>query len=132
MHRAVNNRIDRADLTRALDDVVRADHRLAAALAACEAWRSGYCAEVVNMAGDLSTHDDPSHQSYSSGRERSLQAMQRALDLANPRHRSRSLGHSVSPAAIQALFALLTSQVRFHESAAELERRRWNRLPAAL
>jgi hypothetical protein len=131
MHAAVPTRIDRAELARALDDVARADRRLAAALTACEAWRSGYCAEVVNIAADLATQDDLSHQSYSSTRERSLHAMQRALDVANPRHFSRSLDHSVSPDAIQALFALLTSQVRFHESASHLERRRWNRIAFA-
>lgn len=127
MNASVQMRIDRAELARALDDVTRDDQRLAAALTACEAWRSGYCAEIVNMAADLSAQDDPSHRSYSSTRERSLQAVQRALDIANPRHRSRSLGESVTPAAVQALFALLDSQVRFHEAAADLERRRWNR-----
>lgn len=111
--------------------MARADRRLAGALAACEAWQSGYCAELVNLSVDLSANDDPSHQS-SSSRERALQAVARAVDVMNPRYRARALESSVSAEAVQALFALLTSQVRFHEAAAGLDRRGWHRVATSL
>ena len=125
-------RMPRADLARALDDMARADRRLAGALAACEAWQSGYCAELVNLSVDLSANDDPSHQSSSSSRERALQAVTRAVDVMNPRYRARALESSVANEAVQALFALLTSQVRFHEAATGLDRRGWHRVATPL
>jgi hypothetical protein len=125
-------RMRRADLARALDDMARADRRLAGALTACEAWESGYCSELVNLAVDLSAQDDPAHQSCSSARERALQAVSRAIDITNPRYRARALDHSVDAAAVQALLGLLTSQARFHEAATSLDRRRWHRVPTSL
>jgi hypothetical protein len=121
-----------ADLARSLDDLARADRRLASALTACEAWESGYCSELVNLAVDLSAQDDPAHQSYSSTRERGLQAVSRAIEITNPRYRARALDHPVDAAAVQALLALLTSQARFHEAATSLDRRRRHRVTTAI
>jgi hypothetical protein len=129
MLQAAKARIDRVDLARALADVAHADRRLAASLAVCEAWNAGYCANVVNLAADLSANDDPSHQSYSSHRERSLQAVQRSVDICNPRHRAAGFGDVPAPEAVQALLTMLTAQVCFHEAAVHVERRRWHRTP---
>lgn len=125
-------RMPRADLARALDDMARADRRLAGALAACEAWQSGYCAELVSLSVDLAAQDDPALQSFSSSRERALQAVSRAIDVMNPRYRARSLETSVPAEAVQALLSLLTAQARFHEAAAGLDRRHWHRVPSSL
>lgn len=111
--------------------MARDDRRLAAALAACEAWQSGYCAELVSLSFDLAAQDDPSLQSLSSSRERALLAMTRAIDVMNPRYRARALETSVAADAVHALLSLLTAQARFHEAAAGLDRRRCQRVPSA-
>lgn len=122
-------RTRRADLARALDDMARDDPRLAGALAACEAWQSGYCAELVNLSVDLS-QDDPRDEPSAAIRERALLAVSRAIDITNPRYRARALEAPVAPDAVHALLSLLTAQVRFHQAATTLDRRRWHRVPA--
>jgi hypothetical protein len=112
---------------------------LAAALAVCEAWQSGYVASLLNRGADLVSYDavnyagindNGSSGAGSSNRERAAHAIERAIEWANPRHQAAGLDDPPSAEAVQALYALLTAQVRFHEAAIDIERRQWHRLSA--
>ena len=59
-----------------------------------------------------------------------MHAIERAIEWANPRHQAAGLDDPPSAEAVQALYALLTAQVRFHEAALDIERRQWHRMSA--
>lgn len=120
--------LTRAHLARALDDLARWDRRLSSALTVCEAWQPGYCAGVMDLAEQLAAGAHPEPLLVTAPHELALDAVGRAVALCNPRQRARGLGAEPAPYAVQSLLHFLTSQVRLHEAAYGVERRRLPRV----
>jgi hypothetical protein len=125
----VRSHLDRSHLARALDDMARADMRLARALTTCEAWEGGYISALLAEAAQLAANDDPSNHQFASDRDRAVDAVQRAVLLANPRALVAHADMHPMPEAIDALFSLLDALAEFHRITAELERRQALRVP---
>jgi hypothetical protein len=128
----VRSHLDRAHLARALEDVARADMRLAVALTTCEAWDGGYVSMLLHEAAQLASNDDTSNSAFTSDHERAQDAVRRAVFLANPRSVVAHADMHPTAEAIDAFFALLASLSEFHTITADLERRQATRIPPPL
>lgn len=113
--------ISRGELAGALAEIARDDPTVARALAACEAWETGYVGLLLTRAEQLAANDAP--DTGFSRRDRSFGAIDRAIRLENPFQRVERAGVHVTEESIVALLKFLDTQALFHDTAAELERR---------
>ena len=121
--------ITRADLAKALDELVHDDPRLAGVLAMCEAWEPGYVATLIVHAEVLVGNGLADRATETSLDERARLAVRQAVETANPRQRVERAGATPTTEAVDALIRMLGSRAHFHETTGELERRGIRREP---
>ncbi|MFZ4719826.1 MAG: hypothetical protein ACOYMR_10395 [Ilumatobacteraceae bacterium] len=119
--------MSRAELAGALADLAESDRTVAKVLAASEAWETGYVAGLLSRAEELVSHDPPG--AFDSVREQALTAIDRSIRHDNPFLRVHQSGIEPTAEQVDAIVGFLHQQAKFHDVAADLERRTAPRTP---
>lgn len=113
--------LTRGELASALAELAESDRAVAKVLAASEAWESGYVATLLSRAEALAGADG--HDPELRPSEQALNAIDHAIRQDNPFLRVHRSGVEPTAEQVEAIVQFLHQQARFHDVAADLERR---------